>query len=191
MTYVEQTFALDNVQGLSAKQLEVHLKLYAGYVKNVNTITAKIAELMSDSEANALALSELKRRFGFEFNGMRLHELYFESLGGDGQPNGTLVDALSKQWGSFEAWAQEFKAIGMMRGIGWVLLTLDPKTSTFHNVWVSDHELGHLAGLPVILAMDMWEHAFMVDYMPAQKSDYINAFMQTLNWEKLNSRFAA
>ena len=190
MLYTEQTFQLPDMSGLSAKQIEVHLKLYAGYVKNVNAIMAKLDELMQDSEKNALALSELKRRFGFEFNGMRLHELYFESLGGDGKAEGKLADALTKQWGSFEAWQNEFKAMGSMRGIGWVLLTYDTKANMFHNVWVSDHELGHLATLPVIVAMDMWEHAFMIDYVPAQKSDYVSAFMHNLNWKKLDERFS-
>lgn len=189
MPYTEQQFKLDNLNGLSAEQIEVHLKLYAGYVKNVNAIMSKIEELKADSETNALTLSELKRRFGFEFNGMRLHELYFETLGGDGQPTGKLVDALAKQWGSLEAWMNEFKAMGAMRGIGWVLLTYDPKVQMFHNVWISDHELGHLATLPIIIAMDMWEHAYMLDYVPAQKSDYVVAFMKNLNWSTLNTRF--
>lgn len=191
MPYTEQAFNLPSMTGLSAKQVEVHLKLYSGYVKNVNALMAKLSELMTDSEKNALALSELKRRFGFEFNGMRLHELYFAGLGGDGQIVGSLADALAKQWGSLEAWQNEFHAVGMMRGIGWVLLTYDVQAKLFHNVWVSDHELGHLATLPVLLAMDMWEHAFMVDYVPAQKGDYIGAFMHNLNWSKIEERFAA
>jgi superoxide dismutase, Fe-Mn family len=190
MQYTEQSFNLPEMSGLSAKQIDVHLKLYAGYVKNVNAIMGKIEELKSDSEKNALALSELKRRFGFEFDGMKLHELYFEALGGDGQTAGSLADALAKQWGSFEAWQNEFHALGMMRGIGWVLLAYDPKAQIFHNVWVSDHELGHLATLPVLLAMDMWEHAFMVDYVPAQKGDYIGAFMKNLKWAKIEERFS-
>lgn len=189
MPYTEQVFNLPELHGLSAKQIEVHLKLYAGYVKNVNALTAKLAELMGDSEKNALALAELKRRFGFEFNGMRLHELYFEALGGDGHIVGSLADALAKQWGSLEAWQNEFHAIGMMRGIGWVLLTFDAKSQAFHNVWVSDHELGHLAGLPVLMAMDMWEHAFMVDYVPAEKGSYITAYMKNLNWSKIEERY--
>ena len=189
MQYTEQAFKLSELQGLSAQQIEIHLKLYAGYVKNVNALMSKIEELKGDSEKNALALSELKRRFGFEFNGMRLHELYFEALGGDGQPTGKLTEALAAQWGSVEAWQSEFTALGAMRGIGWVLLTYDAKGSMFHNVWVSDHELGHLATLPVLLAMDMWEHAFMVDYLPAQKGDYVSAFMKNLSWSKLDERF--
>lgn len=188
--YPEQSFSLQNVTGLSPKQLEVHLKLYAGYVKNTNAILAKVAEYKKDSETHAIALAELMRRFGFEFNGMRLHELYFESLGGNGEATpGALVDAITARWGSVEAWKAEFQAMGVMRGIGWVLLVHDPKANTLHNVWVSDHELGHLGGLPIIIAMDVWEHAFMVDYLPAQRSEYVQTFLNNLNWNVIEKRF--
>lgn len=188
--YTEQSFSLENVTGLSPKQLEVHLKLYAGYVKNTNAILTKVAEYKKDSETHAIALAELMRRFGFEFNGMRLHELYFESLGGNGETTpGTLVDAITARWGSIEAWKSEFQAMGVMRGIGWVLLVHDPKANTLHNIWVSDHELGHLGGLPIIIAMDVWEHAFMVDYLPAQRSEYIQTFLKNLNWKFVEKRF--
>ncbi|HCC84005.1 TPA: superoxide dismutase [Candidatus Uhrbacteria bacterium] len=199
MPYTEQQFNLPELTGLSAKQIEVHLKLYAGYVKNVNAVKAKIAEYMVDSTANALAVAELTRRFGFEFNGMRLHELYFEALGGNGIPapsnspiaGGGLCEALVAQYGSVENWLAEFKAMGVMRGIGWVLLTYDEKGQVFHNVWVSDHELGHLADTKIIIAMDVWEHAFMVDYVPAQKADYVSAFLANLKWDVVESRFSA
>ena len=182
------------MKGLSKKQVEVHLKLYGGYVKNVNAIMDKVTLLKKDSEKNALALSELMRRFGFEFNGMRLHELYFEALGGKGEKElkgEALEKALAKQYGSFEKWLKEFSAMGLMRGIGWVLLTYDPKAKRFHNVWVSDHEVGQLGSLPILLAMDMWEHAFMVDYLPAQKGDYISAFFKNLSWKTVETRYQA
>ncbi len=192
MPYTEQQFNLPAMTGLSDKQIEVHLKLYAGYVKNVNAIKVKMAEYMADSAGNALALSELTRRFGFEFDGMRLHELYFEALGGNGEMGeGALQAALVAQYGSIEVWLNEFKALSAMRGIGWVLLTYDAKGKTFHNVWVSDHELGHLADTRVILAMDMWEHAFMCDYMPAQKADYVTAFLVNVQWSIIEARFVA
>lgn len=192
MPYQEQQFNLPELKGLSAKQIEVHLKLYAGYVKNVNAIMAKVAEYKQDSEKNAIALAELTRRFPFEFNGMRLHELYFESLGGDGMINGgSLSDALAAQYGSIDAWLTEFKAVGMMRGIGWTLLAYDAKANTFHDIWVNDHELGHLGDLRIVLAMDVWEHAFLIDYLPAQRPDYINAFFSNLKWDVCEARFAS
>lgn len=188
--YTEQSFSLENVTGLSPKQLEVHLKLYAGYVKNTNAILAKVTEYKKDSETHAIALAELMRRFGFEFNGMRLHELYFESLGGNGEITpGALANAITARWGSVDAWKAEFQAMGVMRGIGWVLLVHDPKANTLHNVWVSDHELGHLGGLPVLIAMDVWEHAFMVDYLPAERKTYVETFLKNLNWSIVEKRF--
>lgn len=191
MPYTEQQFNLPELKGLSAKQIEVHLKLYAGYVKNVNAVKEKITEYKADSEKFALALAELTRRFPFEFNGMRLHELYFEALGGDGaMTDGVLHEALATQYGSIDAWLAEFKAVGMMRGIGWTLLAYDAKTKVFHNIWVNDHELGHLGDTRIILAMDVWEHAFMVDYVPAQRPDYISAFFSNLRWDVCDARFA-
>lgn len=191
MQYTEQTFNLPELQGLSKRQIDAHLKLYAGYVKNVNAAQTQIAELKNDSAKHAVALAEVKRRFGFEFNGMRLHELYFEALGNKNETHGALADALAKQWGSFEVWREEFIAVGMMRGIGWALLTYDTKNDAFHNVWVSDHELGHLGGLPILLAMDVWEHAFLLDYPPSERNTYITAFFDNLRWDMCESRFAA
>lgn len=181
MPYQEQQFNLPTLAGLSPKQIEVHLKLYAGYVNNSNALLEK----------HALSPSEFARRFAFEFNGMRLHELYFEALGGNGAIQGALADALAEQWGSLENWLTEFKAIGMMRGIGWVVLTFDAKARLFHNVWIGDHELGHLAGLPILLAMDVWEHAFLLDYLPAQRPEYINVFFQNLRWDVCDARYVS
>jgi len=196
--YIEQSFNLPELKGLSAKQIDVHLKLYAGYVKNVNAVSAKIDELKASAEQNVLTLSELTRRYAFEFNGMRLHELYFEAFGspvgatpegGDGVlVDGKLKSAITAQYGSFENFISELTMIGSMRGIGWVLLVRDTKADALRLIWVSDHELGHLAGTDVILAMDMWEHAFMVDYVPAQKGEYIKAFLANVNWSVVEGR---
>jgi len=187
--YSEQKFSLPELTGLSAKQIDIHLKLYAGYVKNVNALSAKAEELMTDTEKNALVLSELTRRYAFEFNGMRLHELYFEALGGNGAMiEGKLKSAIEKQFGSIEKFLAELTGLGLMRGIGWVLLVRDSKADIMKIIWVSDHEIGHLAGTEVLLALDMWEHAFMIDYVPAQKGDYIKAFLSNLNWSVVESR---
>lgn len=189
--YTEKTFNLSGLEGLSDKQISEHIKLYQGYVKNTNAILQKIEELKKDTEVNALALSELSRRFAFEWNGLRLHELYFGSLLNKKPltPNGNLEKAILAQYGSFEAWQNEFVAHGLMRGIGWVILFYDPEQKLLLSKWVSDHEMGHLAGLPVLLAMDMWEHAFLFDYLPSGKKDYISAFFKNLNWETIESRF--
>ncbi len=193
MLYQEQTFELPVLEGISPKQLEVHLKLYSGYVKNLNTLTQTIEELMKDSEKNAYALSEVKRRVPFEFDGMRMHEYYFtqwEKAKKELDANSALAASFTRQYGSIEKFLAEFKAVGMMRGIGWTVLYFDPKAGIFHTAWVGDHELGQLSGLPIILAMDMWEHAYMVDYMPADKKNYIEAFFANLNWNVIVARFA-
>lgn len=188
--YKEQTFNLPALSGISEKQLEVHLKLYGGYVKFLNTLLEVEKDLMKDTEKNAYALAEVHRRLPFEFDGMRMHEYYFaqwESGANTDAPK--LQEALASQYGSFDLWMAQFKAVGMMRGIGWTVLYADPKVGGFHSAWVGDHELGQLAGLPIILAMDMWEHAYMVDYTPAEKKQYIEAFFKNLNWSVPETRY--
>ena len=192
MIYQEQKFDLPTLTGISPKQVEVHLKLYGGYVKNLGTLMSTVEELKKDSEKNAYALSEVTRRIAFEFDGMRMHEYYFsqwEKSAQEPDPGSALAESLTRQYGSLENWMNEFKAVGMMRGIGWTVLYFDEKAGLFLNTWVGDHELGQLSGLPVVLAMDMWEHAYMVDYVPAEKSKYVDAFFANLNWGVIEERF--
>lgn len=185
-TYEAQTFDLPELTDLSEKQLEAHLGLYQGYVKHVNHLREQIKDLQAvDAEKYAYTVMELRRRLGFEFNGMRMHEYYFSQFEGGSAPadeNGALLKAVSEKYGSWEDFIEHFKTVGMSRGIGWTILYQDPEGGTVHTAWVSDHELGQLGGLPVILAMDMWEHAFMVDFLPSEKKSYIDAFLQNLNW---------
>lgn len=191
-TYTEKTFNIPQMEGISAKQIEQHLKLYAGYVKNTNAIMQRVAEAKKDSATFAIELSELTRRMGFEFNGMRLHEYYFTQFDSSVTGSSTkLKDKLTEQYGSFDAWMNEAKAIGKMRGIGWVLLVQDEVTDNLHTIWVSDHEYGHLGGQKVLFAMDVWEHAYMVDYAATQRPDYIEAFFKNLNWNVVEARFQA
>ena len=192
MEYKEQQFNLPKLEGISEDQVKVHLGLYAGYVKHVNLIREKIHELESeDAEKHAYTIAELRRRFSFEFDGMRMHEYYFESLEGGAQAvsEGALQSALAEKYDSFDTFITHFKAVGMSRGIGWTVLYFDPKGKTPHVTWVGDHELGVLAGLPILIAMDMWEHAFMVDFTPAEKSQYVDAFLNNLNWGVVEERF--
>lgn len=192
MQYTEQKFDIPTLAGISPKQLEVHLKLYAGYVKFTNHLREVLAELRKDSEKNAYALAEVMRRFPFEFNGMRMHEYYFEQWEKGATPlteSSALAKALIEKYGSLTEFEKHFKSVGLMRGIGWTVLAWDPKGKTPHTFWVGDHELGQLAGLPVLLAMDMWEHAFMVDYAPAEKKQYVEAFWNNLNWSVVERRF--
>lgn len=192
MAYTAKTFQFGALDGISQKQLEVHIKLYEGYVKFLNTLEEKQKELMTDTEKNAYALAEVTRRIGFEFNGMRMHEHYFAQLEGTPSPiTGPLADALASQFGSVEAWLAQFRGVSMMRGIGWAILSYDAVGKKFFNHFVADHELGQLGDTTPILALDMWEHAFMVDYVPAEKAKYVDAFFKNLNGSIVSQRFIA
>ena len=159
-------------------------------MKNINALDEKIATLENSETVDAYTLAELRRRLGFEFNGMRLHEYYFENLGGDGSNLSatTLSSLVETQYGGFDKWLAEFKNAGMARGIGWVVLYYDSTIKKLRTVWITDHEIGHLAGLPIILAMDVWEHAYLLDYLPSQRKDYIEAFFSNINWSVVEER---
>lgn len=196
MTYTPKTFDLPALDGLSEKQIKVHLGLYEGYVKHVNLImeTLKGYAGYGDkaSEGDKLAIAELRRRFAFEFDGMRMHEHYFEQLEGGATAipaDGVLAKAAEAKYGSTDGLVAHIKEVAGSRGIGWVVVYADPRADTIHTVFVSDHELGQLAGLPILLALDLWEHAFMVDYLPAEKKSYIDAFLNNLNWSVVEARF--
>jgi Fe-Mn family superoxide dismutase len=192
MTYPTKTFNLPVLEGLSEKQISVHLALYAGYVKQANYIMEKIASLKeADAEGNAYLINELRRRFAFEFDGMRMHEYYFEQFEGEkvGSSESGLAKAAEAKYGSGDNFIAHIKEVAGTRGIGWVVVYADPRAETIHTVFVNDHELGQLAGLPVLLALDLWEHAFMVDYVPAEKKNYVEAFLANLNWGVVEKRF--
>ena len=195
MTYTARTFNLPELKGLSKKQIEVHLALYEGYVKHTNLIMEKIAKLKEENPTdNAYLINELRRRLGFEFDGMRMHEYYFEQFeeGATAPTSGSpLEDAATKKYGSWDLFIAHIKEVAGTRGIGWVVVYFDPKGRTLHTAFVNDHEIGQLAGLPIVLALDLWEHAFMVDYMPAQKNDYVEAFLENLNWDVIERRFVS
>lgn len=188
MSYTEKTFNIPADISLSSEQITVHLGLYSGYVKNTNALLDKIATW--PAEGDMIALSELQRRLGFEFDGMRLHEYYFGQLEDSSKPikDSKLLDLITKQYGSFEAYCADIKRLASMRGIGWVITYYDAVSDMLINSWVSDHELGHLAGLPIVFALDMWEHAFMVDYRPATKLEYVDKYLSLVNWEIVANR---
>jgi len=188
--YTAQSFLFGKLDGISEKQLDVHIKLYEGYVTHVNHLFEVQADLKKDSEKNAYALAEVTRRIGFEWNGMRMHEHYFAQWEGNHTPlSDELTKAIETQYGGMENWMHQFKATAMMRGIGWTLLSQDNATGNLITHWVSDHELGQLNDTTSILALDMWEHAFMIDYAPAEKKNYIDAWLKNLNGEIISKRF--
>ncbi len=195
MTYTPRTFTLPDLKGLSHKQVEVHLALYEGYVKHVNILLETIQRLRSENaEANAFVINELRRRLGFEFDGMRMHEYYFEQFeGGVSQTNehSPLATAASEKYGNWASFLTHLKEVAGTRGIGWVVTYYDPRIHSLHTAYVGDHEIGQLAGLPIVLAIDLWEHAYMVDYVPADKKHYVEAFLENVNWNLVNERFAS
>ncbi len=193
MTYQAKTFNLPAMNGLSEKQIKVHLGLYEGYVKNVNLLLATIKQYQGTTdEGGKAAVTEMRRRLAFEFNGMRMHEYYFGQFEGEkgGSPDSALAKAAEAKYGSGEQFIEHIKTVAGTRGIGWVVVYVDPQVKELHTVFVADHELGQLAGLPIVLALDMWEHAFMVDYVPADKKNYVDVFIANVNWSLIEERYA-
>lgn len=190
--FTEQKFNIPTIEGISQKTIDEHLKLYSGYVKNSNLILEKIEEYSKDLEKNAYAISEIQRRFAFEFNGMRNHEYYFEQLEG-GVNHGDAESALSKQmvkdFGSSMIWFEKFKSLCMTRGIGWAILYYDKKSDRLLNAWVDEQHLGQLNGLDFIYGIDMWEHSYMLDYVPGDKKKYIESYLMATNQAVVEKRF--
>jgi superoxide dismutase, Fe-Mn family len=190
MAYTAKDYSkLLGMTGFSDTLLNNHFTLYGGYVTNTNKVTDALKAMLKDGKTGTPEYAELKRRYGWEFNGMRLHELYFENLGGKTQlvRGAVLGKLLETNFGSYEAWEQDFKATGAMRGIGWVALYYDAPACVLFNQWINEHDAGHPAGCQPLLIMDVFEHAYMVDY-GLKKADYINAFFKNINWKAAESR---
>jgi Fe-Mn family superoxide dismutase len=195
--YKAKSFDLSGLTGISDETLAMHFKLYEGYVTNTNTLNERIAELISGGELDATktaAYSEMKRRFGFEYNGMVLHEYYFGNMmkQGTGDPgkDSAFVRAAEEGFGSYDVWKADFNATGKMRGVGWAACYQDPATGAISNHWIDLHETGNVAGFTPILIMDVWEHAFIKDYAPAERPKYIEAFFANINWDVVNGRLS-
>jgi superoxide dismutase, Fe-Mn family len=192
MTYSAKKWDLSGLRGISDKTLEMHFGLYEGYVKNTNLLREEIAHMRAGKESGAdPKFAELVRRLGFEYNGMRLHELYFDNLTakpGEILKGGRLYESLGETFGDVETWRKEFTAVGGMRGVGWAILYQDPKTGELSNHWISLHQGGNVAGFNPILVMDVWEHAFMLDYKPSDRAKYVEAFLAHVNWDQCEGR---
>lgn len=172
------------MEGMSDALLTNHFTLYEGYVKNVNAI----GERAHTVELGMPEGAELRRRFGWEWNGMRLHELYFGNLSKKASPlnpQSPLAQSIAKRFGSVEAWEKDFRMAGAMRGIGWVALVQDGER--LFNIWINEHDMGHLAGATLLLVMDVFEHAFMLDY-GLKRADYIETFFKSVDWTVAEKR---
>jgi len=196
--YKPKQFDLSGLNGISDQTLEMHFKLYEGYVTNTNTLTQKIGEFLRDGRVDQEempAYSELTRRMGFEYNGMVLHEYYFGNM----KKGSTTTDPenqsefrrLAEQsFGSYDVWKADFVSVGKMRGVGWAICYQDPIHQTLSNHWITLHEVGNVAGFVPVLVMDVWEHAFLLDYKPADRPKYIEAFFSNIDWRAVEGRLA-
>ncbi len=192
MVYESKNFEhLIGTNGFSEQLLKNHFTLYQGYVNNTNKLIELLGSLSKEGKASTQEFAELRRRFGWEFNGMRLHEFYFENMKKSGievNESSGLFKKIIEDFDSFENWEKDFKAVGMMRGIGWVIFYYDPITKELFNIWINEHDVGHLSGCNPILVMDVFEHAYMIDY-GLKKADYIEAFFKVIDWEVAFNRF--
>jgi Fe-Mn family superoxide dismutase len=190
MAYTAKDYSqLIGMAGFSETLLKNHFTLYQGYVTNTNKVLDALAAMLKEGKTATPEYAELKRRLGWEFDGMRLHEYYFENLGGKAalDPNGKLGNKIVESFGSTEAWEKDFKAVGTMRGIGWVVLYEDTAGGRLINFWINEHDAGHPAGCAPILIMDVFEHAFMIDY-GLKRADYIEAFFKNIDWKAAEAR---
>lgn len=193
MTYQAKTFTIPALTGISAKSVEEHIGLYQGYVKNFNAISETLQKMRADDGADTNAIAELVRRHSFEFDGMRLHELYFPQFEGGASPlsGGPLADALTKQYGSVDAAVLILRKTAQMRGPGWALLYYDREAGAFQVGFSGEQHQGHFVTLPIVLALDVWEHSYILDHGAAGKGAYLDAFFSNLNWSVVADRFAA
>jgi Fe-Mn family superoxide dismutase len=196
--YKPKQFNLSALNGISDQTLEMHFKLYEGYVNNTNILTEKISAILEDGQVDheeMPAYSELTRRLGFEYNGMVLHEYYFGNMkaGGSGDPDNksTFYRAAETSFGSYEIWKADFVGVGKMRGVGWAVCYEDPTNGNLSNHWITLHEVGNVAGFNPVLVMDVWEHAYLLDYKPADRPKYIEAFFSNIAWSEVESRLQA
>ena len=191
MQYEPKNFdSLLGTAGFSDTLLKNHFTLYQGYVKNTNTLITSLAKLTEEGKLAIPEYAEMKRRFGWEFNGMRLHELYFGNMNKSATgPDNTspVASAIAKSFGSHETWEKDFKGTGAMRGIGWAILYHDKLSGQLFNAWVNEHDFGHLAGATPLLILDVFEHAYMLDY-GLKRPDYIEAFFKSIDWAVVEGR---
>ena len=190
---IQEQLMPKNLVGISNAQIEDHWGLYKGYVNQVNKLNEELAFLRKEGKGDTLIFADRRRRMGFEYNGMVLHEYYFANLkAGDGHvaKRSDLFKAIEESFGSYESWKSDFECAGKTRGIGWAIVYADNQNGALTTHFIAEHENGNVAGFSPILIMDVWEHAYMVDHKAGGRADYISAFMKNINWEKVEERFS-
>ena len=193
MAYEARKFDLKGLKGISDETLQLHFKLYEGYVKGTNALNERIEQILEDGKVDAEevpAYSELTRRLGFEYNGMVLHEYYFENLTrGSDRPDGAFHTRAEQSFGSFDVWKTDFAGIGNMRGVGWAICYENPANGRLSNHWITLHEHGNVAGFRPILVMDVWEHAYLLDHGTDRKK-YVESFFANVAWQVVHRRLS-
>jgi Fe-Mn family superoxide dismutase len=196
--YQPKQFDLSGLNGISDQTLEMHFKLYEGYVKETNNLTARISEFLQDGKVDQdemPAYSELTRRLGFEYNGMVLHEYYFGNMkrqgSGDPEKTSRIYKTAEESFGSYDIWKADFIGVGKMRGVGWAICYENPANGRLSNHWITLHEVGNVSGFNPVLVMDVWEHAFLLDYKPSERPKYIEAFFSNIDWDAVERRLTA
>jgi Fe-Mn family superoxide dismutase len=192
MIYEAKNFNhLLGTQGFTKQLLKNHFTLYEGYVTNTNKLADILSQMVGEGKTASPEYSELKRRFGWEFNGMRLHEYYFGNMTKERKEldqSSAFCRKLVQEYGSYENWQKDFKATDAMRGIGWVVLYFDPVVNRFFNSWINEHDVGHLEGAIPLLIIDVFEHAYITDY-GLKRADYIEVFLRAIDWSVVAGRF--
>lgn len=192
MTYQAKNYDhLLGTAGFSETLLKNHFTLYQGYVTNFNKLSENVLQMSKEGKGNTPEYAEMKRRMGWEFDGMRLHEYYFGNMvkgGGLLAVDSPLYKKIAEHFINFENWEKDFRATGSIRGIGWAVLYYDGQADRLFNVWINEHDTGHFAGCMPVLVMDAFEHAYMIDY-GTKRADYIDSFMKAINWEEAEKRF--
>jgi superoxide dismutase, Fe-Mn family len=195
--YKPKNLNVSGLSGISDLTLQMHFKLYEGYVTETNKLNEKIGAILGDGDMDPEempAYSELTRRLGFEYNGMVLHEYYFTNLMsqalGDAPKTSLFYKACKDSFGSYETWKRNFVGVGKMRGVGWAICYQNPVNGALSNHWISLHEHGNVSGFAPILVMDLWEHAFLLDYNPAERAKYIEAFFSNVDWQAVEKRLS-
>jgi len=192
MAYEARNFDhLLGLKGFSDQLLQNHFKLYQGYVTNTNKLLDTLMQLVKEGKVAAPEFAELKRRLGWEFNGMRLHELYFENMSKTKKTlseSSLLYKKIVEVFGSSQVSEQAFMATGSMRGIGWVIMAYDPVGKRLFHLWINEHDVGHLAGTVPLLILDVFEHAFMLDY-GLNRAEYLHTFINSIDWEVVEKRY--
>jgi superoxide dismutase, Fe-Mn family len=193
--YAARHFSLSGLRGISDRTLEMHFKLYEGYIKETNRLMDKLSHYSKNGSIDPPDIevySELTRRLGYEYNGMLLHEYYFGNLkragNGDPRQRSHFYQAADESFGRYENWKRDFVNKGNMRGVGWVICYQDPSRGRLTNHWISLHEIGNVVGFRPVLVMDVWEHAFLLDYKPGDRAKYVDAFFANIDWDIVDDR---